>query len=117
MSEKLADHKNLYNSHLTIFCVYFGFYVATQIEIIIQFYWRAEAGLLGNASELLPMVGGQTQNVGVALVATALFAWCKHGRKARMVYTTWLVFSLLYLALNQVFFAAFFQHIQINPND
>ncbi len=106
--------RNVYHSYRLIFLTTFAFYLFLQLQTMLQFYCQPGAGWLNYLNDLLGLVFSQAENLLVALGLTGLFCLARHSRPARWVYAGLLVLFLLYLALNQLFYAFFFDHLQFN---
>lgn len=110
MDVNAARGRNLYNSYLLIFLTGFLFSLLTQLQIFFLtgvYHGRA----------LWAFCTGQSENVILAVVNVALFALCRKWRWTRLLLATWLVANLLFLVANQLFYAAFFQPLQLAAAD
>jgi phosphoglycerol transferase MdoB-like AlkP superfamily enzyme len=100
--------KNLYRSYIFIFLSLAGFYLLTQLEIVLRFYPSAPG------PELLGLLYSQTENLLLAGGLAALFRLCYRRRRARRLYWGLLSLLWLYLTVNQLFYDTFADHLQFD---
>jgi arylsulfatase A-like enzyme len=109
--------KNLFTSCLWTFAIPFGFYLLTQIEIVLEAYWQRLDGLHAQTREALTLLFGYNENLLVAALCTAAFYASRKRRGLRWLCVLGISLALLFLVVNQVFYVQIDQHLQFSPGD